>query len=525
VLLHPPRLRVHVPLAWVSGFVLDNAAMAQPVAEQTDTVVVAGLPTSNMHLLLVGESRPIREAEASLIDEGHSVDRVAGNDDALMSLQRRLADVVVVQWDRPGPEASALIESIRQRDLLAGAHVIALLPEGRGLRAVDALEAGADDYLHAPTEVAELTARVRIGLRMVQLRTAEARLRTLIDNVPGAIYRCANDSDWTMELIGDEIERISGYPAFEFLQSTCRSFASVIHPEDRERVSTAISEAVDQERPFVLEYRVVRADGDVRWVLERGQLVQEGRGRSWLDGVLFDITERRLAEQALREREAQRARLQEVEASRARIVAAADAARRRLERDLHDGAQQRLVALALNLRLARDRLDGDPEEAAELLENSQIELEQATAELRELARGLHPPVLTDRGLGPALRSLADRTPIDVEVAVEIEDRLPTPLETAAYFMVAETLTNVVKHAEANRVQVSVVLREGRCIIEVADDGAGGAAANSGSGLSGLRDRFEALDGRLEVHSVRGSGTVVRATIPCPPTQHWAPAAS
>jgi PAS domain S-box-containing protein len=357
-----------------------------------------------------------------------------------------------------------------------------------------------------------------MGLRTVQLRAAEARLWTLIANVPGAIYRCANDPDWTMELISDEIERISGYPAFEFLQNSCRSFASVIHPDDREQVSRAIAGAIEREQPFVLEYRIVRADGGVRWVLERGQLAHGSQGRTWLDGALFDITDRRLAEEALREREAQRARLEEVEASRARIVEAADAARRRLERDLHDGAQQRLVALALNLRLVRDRLDVNPGDAVELLDRSRTELELATTELRELARGLHPPVLTDRGLGPALRSLTDRMPIVVELSVEIENRLPSPLETAAYFMVAEALTNVVKHAQASLVRVTVVPHEGRLVVEVSDDGVGGAAPGEGSGLSGLQDRVEALDGRLEVQSGRGRGTVVRATIPCAPAQ-------
>ena len=254
-----------------------------------------------------------------------------------------------------------------------------------------------------------------------------------------------------------------------------------------------------------------------------GQLAHGSQGRTWLDGVLFDITDRRLAEEALREREAQQARLAEVEASRARIVEAADAARRRLERDLHDGAQQRLVALALNLRLVRDRLDVNVEEAVELLDRSRTELDLATTELRELARGLHPPVLTDRGLGPALRSLGDRMPIVVELSVEIEDRLPAPVETAAYFMVAEALTNVVKHAQASLVRVTVVPHEGRLVVEVSDDGVGGAAPGEGSGLSGLQDRVEALDGRLEVQSGRGSGTVVRATIPCAPAQRSAPA--
>ena len=498
------------------------APMTRAVADHQGSPAGSGFPESNAHLLLVGESLSITDAEAVLLDAGHRVERVPDGAAALDALERQPADLVLTRWQTPGLDGSALIASIRERDRAAGTHVIVLVPP-TGARAADALEAGADDYLPEPFDSAELAARVRMGLRTVQLRAAEDRLWTLIANVPGAIYRCANDPDWTMELISDEIERISGYPAFEFLQSACRSFASVVHPDDREQVSRAIADAIEREQPFVLEYRIVRADGGVRWVLERGQLAHGSQGRTWLDGVLFDITDRRLAEEALREREAQRARLGEVEASRARIVEAADAARRRLERDLHDGAQQRLVALALNLRLVRDRLDVDPEEAVKLLDRSRTELDLATAELRELARGLHPPVLTDRGLGPALRSLGDRMPIVVELSVEIENRLPAPVETGAYFMVAEALTNVVKHAQASGVHVAVVLGQGRLIVEVSDDGVGGAKPATGSGLSGLRDRVEALDGRLDVQSTRGRGTVVRATIPCPPAQRPAPA--
>ncbi len=499
------------------------APMTRAVADHQGSLTGGGFPESSAHVLLVGESRPIKDAEAVLLDAGHRVERVPDGAAALDALERRPADLVLTRWQPAGLDGSALIASIRERDRVAGTHVIVLVPATGDVLAADALEAGADDYLPEPFHSAELAARVRMGLRTVQLRAAEARLWTLIANVPGAIYRCANDPDWTMELISDEIERISGYPAFEFLQSACRSFASVIHPDDREQVSRAIADAIEREQPFVLEYRIVRADGGVRWVLERGQLAHGSQGRSWLDGVLFDITDRRLAEEALREREAQQARLAEVEASRARIVEAADAARRRLERDLHDGAQQRLVALALNLRLVRDRLDVNVEEAVELLDRSRTELDLATTELRELARGLHPPVLTDRGLGPALRSLGDRMPVVVELSVEIEDRLPAPVETAAYFMVAEAFTNVVKHAQAIRVRVSVVPHEGRLVVEVSDDGVGGATPATGSGLSGLRDRVEALDGRLEVQSTRGQGTVVRATIPCAPAQRPAPA--
>ncbi len=207
-----------------------------------------------------------------------------------------------------------------------------------------------------------------------------------------------------------------------------------------------------------------------------------------------------------------RARLEELRASRARIVEAGYRERRRVERDLHDGAQQRLLALALNLKLARSRIDEDPAEAGELLDEVSAELEQATAELRELARGIHPGLLTDRGLVPALEALAARAPVPVELETDIEKRAAPGVEAAAYFLVSEALANVAKHAEAQRAAVSISRSNGALVVEVTDDGRGGADP-SGSGLQGLADRVEALDGEFTVSNRGSGGTVVRASIP------------
>jgi signal transduction histidine kinase len=207
-----------------------------------------------------------------------------------------------------------------------------------------------------------------------------------------------------------------------------------------------------------------------------------------------------------------RARIEELRASRARIVEAGDTERRRLERDLHDGAQARLVALAMKLRLARRRAEGAPEVAA-LLDESSADLQESLDELRELARGIHPAVLTDRGLGAALRSLADRAPLPVELASEPPEDLPPPVATAIYFVVAEALTNVAKYAQAGEATVSVQRVADRVVVEVADDGRGGARLDAGSGLRGLGDRVAALDGRLELDSPPGAGTRLRVEIP------------
>jgi signal transduction histidine kinase len=204
--------------------------------------------------------------------------------------------------------------------------------------------------------------------------------------------------------------------------------------------------------------------------------------------------------------------MEELRASRARLVEAGDAERRRLERDLHDGAQSRLVALALLLRTARRRVTDD-EQLAGLLDNAQDELRTSLAELRELARGIHPAVLTERGLEPALHSLVARAPVPVTVEA-CDDRLPAPVESAAYFVVSEALANVAKYARASHASVTVARRNGDLTVEVADDGVGGADVARGSGLRGLEDRLAALDGTLSLDSPAGRGTRLRARIPC-----------
>jgi signal transduction histidine kinase len=208
-----------------------------------------------------------------------------------------------------------------------------------------------------------------------------------------------------------------------------------------------------------------------------------------------------------------RARVEELRRSRARIVEAGTAERRRLERNLHDGAQQRLVALSLTLRLAQGRLRKDPEGAESLLGGAQDELGRALEELRELARGIHPAVLSDRGLRAALEALAGRSPVPVELEGTPPERLPPPVEAAAYFVVAEALTNVVKYAQASQARVSISRGNGHAVVEVADDGVGGADPGRGSGLRGLADRISALDGTLVLSSPEGAGTLLRAEIP------------
>jgi signal transduction histidine kinase len=206
-----------------------------------------------------------------------------------------------------------------------------------------------------------------------------------------------------------------------------------------------------------------------------------------------------------------RAQLGEVRASRARIVAAADEERRRLERDLHDGAQQRLVALSLKLALAQP--EADPVTGG-AFDRAREDVEQALAELREFARGVHPSVLREDGLDSAVETLARRAPLPVEIVGTARGRLPDPIELAAYFFVSEALANVAKHAHAAHATVTIAHQQAGLRVTVADDGVGGANTSGGSGLGGLADRLAAVDGTIAVHSDPGAGTTLVATIPC-----------
>jgi PAS domain S-box-containing protein len=466
-----------------------------------------GAPST--HVLLVGLEELPDDCWTVLVDAGIRLERADDVAGALRTLTGCPIPVVIAGR----PSAESLMPALRAQPELASTHVVvaAELDSPGELRA--ALDTGADDVMRVPFEPEVLVARVAAGLRAERLRANEALLRAMVENIPGALYRGAWDRDWTMWWLSDEVETITGYPASDFINNSVRTFASVIHPDDRDYVERSVAEAVDASRPFNLEYRIVRRDGEVRWVLERGRAQDDGDARRRLHGAIFDITVRRAAEQALREREVVQAQLAEVRASRARIVDAADRARREIERNLHDGAQQRFVAATLQLQVWRASHDELPEQARAELDRILTELRAGLAELRELAHGLHPAVLSDRGLERALSSLADHAPLPVDIRTELPERLAMPIEAAAYFTVAEALTNVAKYAHANRAWVGVDQREGCLRVEIGDDGVGGADVRPGSGLQGLRDRIAAVNGTLTIQTEPGAGTILRACLP------------
>jgi PAS domain S-box-containing protein len=463
-------------------------------------------------VLVVGAAEP--EIQSWLRAAGHlprAVRRASAAGDALEAEE---VDLVIVDRDASGLDAPEVCRILRDDERLGDAWLLAITVAAKGRMADSVLNAGADDYLHRPFTRAELIARTRAGLRAAQERSNDRLLRTLMENVPGAIYRSAWHADYQLEMITDEIERISGYPPANFLVSSRRTILSLIHPDDMDMVLETVAMAsADSDEPFEMQYRIVRDDGAVRWVLDRGQLVRGPGGRLWVDGAMFDITERRQAEEALLRHEVEAARTAELRASRARIIEAADKARRKIERDLHDGAQQRLVSLVLDVQVAKRRMAKDPSDVVAFLDRLGHELQDASAELRELARGIHPAVLTERGLSAAVGALATRCTVPVEVVDPLQERLPAAVEATAYFTVAEALTNVAKYAEATHAVVSLVCNDEGLVVEVRDDGIGGASTSGGSGLSGLMDRIGALDGTLSVESPAGQGTLVRAVLP------------
>jgi PAS domain S-box-containing protein len=330
-----------------------------------------------------------------------------------------------------------------------------------------------------------------------QLERERDFIRTVVDAAPS--FFCLVDRDGCIVRYNRTLELVSGRPDTESVRGN-KLWDVFIAPEDRDTVQREFQELLASDRPGEYESQWITADGErllVAWTITP-LTDEEGRQRFLVSGI--DITHRKRHEEELRQ-------------SRARIVEAGDSARRKLERNLHDGAQQRLVSLSLALRLAQARLREDPDEAERIMSGASEELAHALEELRELARGIHPAVLSERGLNAALETIAGRLPFQVGISAPPE-RLPASVEAAAYYVISEALANVTKYAEASAVEISVSRVNGRAVVEVADDGIGGADPTLGSGLRGLADRVEALDGVLQVESKPGAGTRIHAEIPC-----------
>jgi PAS domain S-box-containing protein len=391
----------------------------------------------------------------------------------------------------------------------AGLHAAACFPlrSERGL--VGALELLGDRPLQPNAELLHTFELLGLQLgQLVERRRAEDAEHAALQR-HRATLDAALDSVVTMDHRGRVLEfnpaaeHTFGYPREEAIGKDMADL--IVPPELRETHRRGLARFLADGQPRVLDQRIeidaIRSDGS-RFPVELTITRIDVPGPPTFTGHIRDITDRKLAEV-------------ELKASRMRIVEAADSARRRIERDLHDGAQQLLVSATMNLRVARERLERDPADAAALLDEVADDLGTAVDELRELARGIHPAVLTDGGLDPALRGLVQRSAVPAELKQAPGGRLPPQVEVTAYFVVAEALTNAARHANAKLVEISLTAADGKLVVEISDDGVGGAD-QSGGGLRGMADRIAALGGRLQVVSPRGGGTTIRAELPCEP---------
>jgi PAS domain S-box-containing protein len=338
----------------------------------------------------------------------------------------------------------------------------------------------------------------------------EERLQALIDASPLALVEFGLDT--RIRLWNPAAERIFGWTGAEIIGTGGLPMAP---PDKRAEAEDLFRRVLGGESINDFETVRRRKDGTLVPVSIAAATVRDGSGRGIGNMVAYsDISERKAQEAEVHRLNAElQARLADLAASRARIVTAGDVERRRLERNLHDGAQQRLVAVSLSMQLVLARIESDPAAARAMLADAGEELTVALDELRELARGLHPAVLADRGLRAAIEALAGRAPVVVDIDAIPAERLPEPVEAAAYYLIAEALTNVAKYARASTARVRVARAGDGVVVEVSDDGIGGADPDAGSGLRGLADRVEALGGSLDVQSPAGGGTSLRAQIP------------
>jgi len=354
-----------------------------------------------------------------------------------------------------------------------------------------AVACGPDEFVVIVRDFTERTLNERV------LQRERDFSRAVVRSTPS--FLALIDEEGTLLGVNRALEHAGGLPERSWLG---RPFWTLfIAEQDVPRAREDFVRMKDGDPPGTVEYEHVGPEGERLVVDWTSTIVHDADGslRYLLCGL--DVTARKQVEEEIRR-------------SRARIVSAGDAERKRLERNLHDGAQQNLVTVTHSIHLAARSLRTDPDRAEEHLERALIELTTAHEELRELARGLHPQILSLQGLGPAVRALAGRAPIAVTViTVDDTERWHPLVESAAYFVVAESLTNTLKYARATSATVRVAPRDDVLVVEVADDGCGGAEPASGSGLGGLRDRVEALDGSFDVHSPRGQGTRIRAELP------------
>jgi PAS domain S-box-containing protein len=499
-------LRLILPAGAASLLLVSASFVAEPVSHSAKAVLatLGLLVFGTLPFLMLADLLRTRLARGGIADLLLEIRESSSVSEAEAGLRRALGDpqLQLAVWlpdrksyldcdgrpyavpDDDSTRVATMVESEQGGRLAVIVHDQSLLDQPELLSGVVAAARLALDRDRLQTElranIAELE-RERDFIRDVV--NASPAFFVVLD-ASGRLVRFNDAVGRSTGLVDDE--RVRGQPVADVL----------VADRDRDVVSAVIS----AHDPGPHEHRWIGQDGGelvVEWSLTP---IKDARGEPGLLLTGLDVSDRARHEAELR-------------SSRMRLVEAGDAERRRLERNLHDGAQQRLVALSLALRLAQSKLASDPVRADGILSDAAAELALALQELRELARGIHPAMLTERGLHAALESLAERSPIPVELDADPGERLAEPVEAAAFYVASEALANVAKYAHANGVTIVVTRESGRVAITISDDGIGGADAARGSGLRGLVDRVEALGGSLQVTSPPGGGTVVRAELP------------
>jgi PAS domain S-box-containing protein len=452
-------------------------------------------------VLIVDVQGSTRAAAGPVPGDHGLVNREAGHWEEVVRLLRTMRHASYQQgaWLMPAmPHADvlsviALVDPARaatETDLSALEHAATVLSvELARLRSVS--EAELRGVADRDREVAEA--------QTATLAVSEARQRAILETALDAVI--SMDRDARVTYVNSAFERTFGYRAGEVIGHDLAE--KIVPPSARAAHRRGLARYLDTGQAVILNRRIemmaMRADG-TEFPAEVAVTRTGLPGEAAFTAYVRDITERQRAER-------------ELIASRARLVSASDAARQRVTRDLHDGAQQRLVATLINLQLAGQRWDSAPDRARELVGQALKDTRRGIDDLRELAAGLHPAILTQHGLAAAVRALADRVPVPVEVDVP-GIRLPAPIEASVYFFCSEALTNIAKHAQATSAWIRLEVADDRCVAEVGDDGIGGASQRSEtSGLIGLSDRIGALGGTVEIISPPDHGTVLRATVP------------
>jgi PAS domain S-box-containing protein len=521
------RLRVAIaPVLWAGAgglafglLVLVDDATGKPLGAAPAALfdlAVAGVAIAS--LFGVVRARLARSAVGELVVE---LSRAPAHGDLRAALARALRDpsLALAYWlpesgryvDAEGQpfelplESDATTVSVVERK---GRTIAALVHDpalGEELELVASVSAAAALALENEQLQAELRAQ------LAESKQQKERLQALIDSSPLALVEYGPDK--RVRLWNPAAERIFGWSREEMIDLGGLPLASPSkHAEGEELFARVLAGETLNDYETVRQ----RKDGTLVDVSIAAAPITDESAPALGNMVAYtDITERKAQEAEVHRLNGElQARLAELRASRARIVEAADEERRRIERNLHDGTQQRLVSISMALGLAQAKLRSDPAAAGAVFGEARQGLSAALEELRQLSHGIHPSILTERGLVAALQELSLHAAVPVELALDGTERLPEPVEAAAYYVVSEALANVAKYAQATSAEVRLQPVDGMVVLEVADDGIGGADAGRGSGLRGLTDRVEALGGRIWFSSPPGQGTIVRAEIPC-----------